>query len=73
VSRDAAAAADFRLHGRLEALQDFNVGVTFRFAGEHLGLAPHHVSAPIGRMQFAEFCAPVIERSAPAARKAAVA
>ncbi|HEX9932924.1 MAG TPA: beta-xylosidase [Allosphingosinicella sp.] len=58
---------------QMEALQDFNVTVTFCFTPEHLGLAPHHTSAPIDPMQFADFCARMIERYAPAERKAAVA
>ncbi len=58
---------------QMEMLQDFNVTVTFCFTPEHLGLAPHHTSAPIDPMQFADFCARMIERYAPAERKAAVA
>jgi beta-xylosidase len=58
---------------QMEMLQDFNVTVTFCFTPEHLGLAPHHTSAPIDPMEFADFCARMIERYAPAERKAAVA
>lgn len=58
---------------QMETLQDFNVTVTFCFTPEHLGLAPHHTSAPIDPMQFADFCARMIERYAPPQRKAAVA
>ena len=58
---------------QMEMLQDFNATVTFCFTPEHLGLAPHHTSAPIDPMEFADFCARMIERYAPAERKAAVA
>jgi beta-xylosidase len=58
---------------QMEMLQDFNVTVTFCFTPEHLGLAPHHTSAPIDVSQFADFCARMIDRYAPVERKAAVA
>ncbi|MDP8993458.1 MAG: beta-xylosidase [Pseudomonadota bacterium] len=58
---------------QMAALEDFELTVTFCFTPEHLGLAPHHTSAPIDPMQFADFCARMIERYAPAQRKAAVA
>ena len=58
---------------QMEALQDFDTTVTFCFTPEHLGLAPHHTSAPIDPMQFADFCARMIDRYAPARRTAAVA
>jgi beta-xylosidase len=52
---------------QMEALQDFDVTVTFCFTPEHLGVAPHHSSAPKDPQQFADFCAWMIERYAPAA------
>ena len=58
---------------QMEALQDFETTVTFCFTPEHLGLAPHHTSAPVDPAGFADFCAEMIERYAPAERKAAVA
>ena len=58
---------------QMEMLQDFNVTVTFCFTPEHLGLAPHHTSAPIDPMQFADLCARTIDRYAPARRATAVA
>jgi beta-xylosidase len=58
---------------QMEALQDFETTVTFCFTPEHLGLAPHHTSAPVDPAGFADFCAEMIERYAPAQRKAAVA
>ncbi|HET7410122.1 MAG TPA: beta-xylosidase [Paracoccaceae bacterium] len=51
---------------QMEALGDFDVTVTFCFTPEHLGLAPHHTSAPHEPERFADFCATMIERYAPA-------
>jgi beta-xylosidase len=51
---------------QMEALADFDVTVTFCFTPEHLGLAPHHTSPPQDPAQFADFCAAMIERYAPA-------
>ena len=53
---------------QMEALQDFAVTVTFCFTPEHLGIAPHHTSAPREPERFAEFCAQMIARYAPARR-----
>jgi beta-xylosidase len=53
---------------QMEALVDFDVTVTFCFTPEHLGIMPHHTSAPREPEQFAEFCASMIERYAPATR-----
>ncbi|HEX2492178.1 MAG TPA: hypothetical protein VHK24_00280 [Steroidobacter sp.] len=51
---------------QMEALQDFAVTLTFCFTPEHLGIAPHHTSAPREPERFAEFCARMIARYAPA-------
>ena len=51
---------------QMEALQDFDTTVTFCFTPEHLGIAPHHTSPPQDPNQFADFCAAMIERYAPA-------
>jgi beta-xylosidase len=51
---------------QMEALADFDVTVTFCFTPEHLGHAPHHTSAPREPQAFADFCAAMIERYAPA-------
>lgn len=51
---------------QMEALQDFDVTVTFCFTPEHLGIVPHHTSAPREPERFAEFCASMVERYAPA-------
>ncbi|MDC7785484.1 beta-xylosidase [Rhodoplanes sp. TEM] len=49
---------------QMEALADFDVTVTFCFTPEHLGLAPHHTSAPRDPRAFADFCAAMIARYA---------
>jgi len=54
---------------QMQALQDFEVTVTFCFTPEHLGIAPHHTSAPREPERFAEFCAQMIRRYAPGRRE----
>lgn len=51
---------------QMEALADFQVTLTFCFTPEHLGIAPHHTSPPRDPQQFADFCAAMVERYAPA-------
>lgn len=51
---------------QMEALDEFNVTVTFCFTPEHEGIAPHHTSPPREPQRFADFCAWMIERYAPA-------
>jgi beta-xylosidase len=51
---------------QMEALEPFEVTVTFCFTPEHEGLAPHHTSPPRDPRRFADFCAQMIERYAPA-------
>ena len=51
---------------QMEALAPFDVTVTFCFTPQHLGIAPHHTSAPQRPEDFAEFCAAMVERYAPA-------
>ena len=51
---------------RCEALADFEVTVTFCFTPEHRGIAPHHTSPPRRPEEFAEFCAAMMRRYAPA-------
>jgi len=53
---------------QMEALAPFEVTVTFCFTPEHRGIAPHHTSPPQVKEEFAEFCAAMVERYAPAAR-----
>jgi beta-xylosidase len=58
---------------QMDALADFDTTVTFCFTPDHLGIAPHHTSPPRDPMFFADFCARMIERYAPAVPRAAVA
>ena len=51
---------------QMEALADFDVTVTFCFTPEHEGIEPHHTSPPKEPQHFANFCAQMIERYAPA-------
>ena len=51
---------------QMEALDEFDVTLTFCFTPEHLGLSPHHSSPPRDPAQFADFCAAMIDRYAPA-------
>jgi beta-xylosidase len=56
---------------QMQALEDFDVTVTYCFTPEHRGLAPHHTSPPQVPEEFAAFCAEMTERYAPAAPLAA--
>jgi beta-xylosidase len=58
---------------QMEALAEFDVTVTFCFTPQHLGLAPHHTSPPADPAGFADFCARMIERYAPARSRRKVA
>jgi beta-xylosidase len=58
---------------QMNALQDFDVTLTFCFTPEHLGLIPHHTSAPRDPHLFAEFCAHMIARYAPGQSKLTLA
>lgn len=58
---------------QMEALADFDVTVTFCFTPEHLGIAPHHSSAVHDPQAFADFCAWMIDRYAPASASLPVA
>jgi beta-xylosidase len=49
---------------QMEALADLQVTATFCFTPEHLGLAPHHTSAPKRPEAFADFCLEMVERYA---------
>jgi beta-xylosidase len=51
---------------QMEALADFQVTVTFCFTPEQLGIAPHHTSPPRDPQQYADFCAQMVARYAPA-------
>ncbi len=58
---------------QMEALADFDVTLTFCFTPAHLGLAPHHSSAPADPQGFADFCAWMVDRYAPALAQPMVA
>jgi beta-xylosidase len=63
-------ADSFRPHAlawfdrQMQALQDFEVTITFCFTPEHLGILPHHTSPPRDPAAFADFCAGMVERYA---------
>jgi beta-xylosidase len=54
---------------QMEALAEFDTTVTFCFTPEHLGIEPHHTSPARDPQQFADFCAWMIDRYAPAAAR----
>jgi beta-xylosidase len=56
---------------QMEALADFDVTVTFCFTPAHLGILPHHTSAPREPALYAEFCAEMVARYAPTPAPAA--
>lgn len=58
---------------QMAALADFETTVTFCFTPEHLGIAPHHTSPPADPAGFADFCAEMIARYAPAVSTRALA
>lgn len=58
--------ADRWFDRQMEALEDFDVTVTFCFTPEHRGIEPHHTSPPQVAEEFAEFCAEMVRRYAPA-------
>jgi len=58
---------------QMEALEPFDTTVTFCFTPEHRGIAPHHTSPPQEPAEFADFCARMIERYAPATASQPVA
>jgi beta-xylosidase len=64
--------ADAWFDRQMAALEEFDVTVTYCFTPEHRGIAQHHTSPPLVNEEFAEFCARMTRRYAPA-RTAAVA
>src|SRR5207248_3748659 len=52
---------------QMNALQEFDVTLTFCFTPEHRGIAPHHTSPPLDVNEFAEFCARMVRRYTPGA------
>lgn len=57
--------ADAWFDRQMAALDAFDVTLTFCFTPEHLGLQPHHTSAPQDPAAYAEFCARMVRRYAP--------
>jgi beta-xylosidase len=53
---------------QMQALEPFDVTLTFCFTPEHRGVAPHHTSAPQVPEEFAAFCAAMVARYAGSAR-----
>ena len=51
---------------QMEVLAEFEVLVTFCFTPEHLGVEAHHTSCAREPQEFADFCAWMIDRYAPA-------
>jgi beta-xylosidase len=51
---------------QMEALRDFEVTITFCFTPEHRGPGGHHTSPPFEPQEFADFCASMAQRYAPA-------
>jgi beta-xylosidase len=49
---------------QMEALEEFDVTVTFCFTPEHRGVAAHHTSPAQVPEEFAEFCARMVRRYA---------
>lgn len=54
---------------QMKALEDFHVTMTFCFTPEPLGILPHHTSPPARLEGYAEFCAEMVRRYAPAAER----
>jgi beta-xylosidase len=51
---------------QMKALEPFDVTVTYCFTPEHKGIQPHHTSPPKDPYEFAQFCAEMTRRYAPA-------
>jgi beta-xylosidase len=58
--------ADAWFDRQMSALEEFDVTLTYCFTPEHRGIAPHHTSPPLVPSEFAEFCARMTRRYAPA-------
>jgi beta-xylosidase len=58
--------ADAWFDRQMRALDDFDVTLTMCFTPDHRGLLPHHTSAPQVPQEYAEFCARMVRRYAPA-------
>ena len=49
---------------QMQALEEFDVTLTFCFTPAHRGIAPHHTSPPLVNEEYAEFCARMTRRYA---------
>ena len=58
--------ADEWFDRQMQAIANFEVTLTFCFTPEHLGVRPHHTSCPQRLEDYAEFCARMVQRYAPA-------
>lgn len=58
--------ADAWFDRQMAALEEFDVTVTFCFTPEHRGVQPHHTSPPLDIGEYADFCARMVRRYAPA-------
>jgi beta-xylosidase len=58
--------ADAWFDRQMRALDGFDVTLTFCFTPEHRGLEPHHTSPPLVVDEYADFCARMVRRYAPA-------
>jgi beta-xylosidase len=51
---------------QMNLLSDFDITLTFCFTPEQLGISPHHTSPPVDPARYADFCAEMVRRYAPA-------
>lgn len=58
--------ADAWFDRQMSALEEFEVTLTYCFTPEHRGVMPHYASPPLHNEEFAEFCARMTRRYAPA-------
>jgi beta-xylosidase len=56
--------ADAWFDRQMQALDEFDVTITYCFTPEHRGLQPHHTSPPCCLEEYAEFCARMTKRYA---------
>ena len=57
--------ADAWFDRQMQALEEFDVTITYCFTPEHRGIAPHHTSPPLVPEEYAEFCARMTRRYVP--------
>ena len=64
--------ADAWFDRQMQALEEFDVTITYCFTPEHRGIAQHHTSPPLVPEEYAEFCARMTRRYVPQKAVAAV-